>query len=86
VCTTCGELLAAIHFKEIIRAPPIDLDPKSTKESLVKEKEALFINQDTFCSNCQKSSCVRVAIPYVLRYLTNELAAMNIKLSFVIKK
>ena len=32
------------------------------------------------------ASCEKVAIPYVLRYLTNELAAMNIKLSFELKE
>ena len=35
-----------------------------------------------YCLNCRKNSCVKVEIPYVLRYLSNELAAMNIKLSF----
>jgi DNA-directed RNA polymerase I subunit RPA2 len=41
---------------------------------------------EVFCRNCRGSYCVKVAIPYVLRYLTNELAAMNIKLSFELKE
>ena len=39
-----------------------------------------------YCKNCQSNTCVKVTLPYVLRYLTNELAAMNIKLSFGVKE
>jgi len=46
----------------------------------------IFLNQETICKNCnQKNTCVKVAIPYVIRYLTNELSAMNIKLTFSLK-
>ncbi len=48
-----------------------------------REKEVLLVNNQDLCKNCnKKNTCVKVALPYVLRYLTNELAAMNIKLSF----
>lgn len=48
--------------------------------------EKFFIKQGIYCRNCKtEGTCVKVAIPYVLRYLTNELAAMNIKLSYTIK-
>lgn len=33
---------------------------------------------------CQGYDCKKVAIPYVLRYMTNELAAMNIKMKFTL--
>jgi DNA-directed RNA polymerase beta subunit len=49
-------------------------------------KENYFVKQDVYCRNCrEENTCVKIAIPYVLRYLTNELAAMNIKLTFGIK-
>ena len=31
---------------------------------------------------CETTECRKVALPFVLRYMTNELAAMNIKLEF----
>lgn len=34
------------------------------------------------CRKCANAECSKVVIPFVLRYLTNELAAMNIKLAF----
>lgn len=37
------------------------------------------------CKVCKDSQPKKVAIPFVLRYLTNELAAMNIKLTFLVK-
>ena len=40
-----------------------------------------------YCNKCKSGDgCVRISIPYVLRYLTNELAGMNIKLSFKVKE
>ena len=35
-----------------------------------------------YCRSCDGYQCKKVAIPYVLRYMTNELAAMNIKMKF----
>ena len=46
----------------------------------------VFSKEEIFCKNCQANTCVKVALPYVLRYLTNELAAMNIKLSFGVEE
>ena len=31
---------------------------------------------------CETYECKKVALPFVLRYLTNELAAMNIRMNF----
>ena len=42
--------------------------------------------EKVYCRNCMGNSCVKVALPYVLRFLTNELAAMNIKLIFGVKE
>lgn len=44
------------------------------------------IKDIVFCNNCQDTQCSKVAIPYVLRYLTNELAAMNINLTFQLEE
>lgn len=49
-------------------------------------KDEFFVDQNVVCKNCgDLNTCVKVAIPYVLRYLTNELAAMNIRLSYTVK-
>ena len=51
-----------------------------------KERDLLLVNREDICKNCnKKNTCVKVAIPYVMRYLTNELAAMNIRLTFSLK-
>lgn len=44
------------------------------KDELEKGKPA--------CKMCNTSKVAKVSLPFVLRYLTNELAAMNIKLMF----
>lgn len=85
ICKTCGELLAVMH--------------KQTGENL-KIKESIILadlglekgvdnirKQLPYCNKCKNGDgCVRICIPYVLRYLTNELAGMNIKLSFKVKE
>lgn len=40
------------------------------------------VKEEVYCGVCDTYDCRKVAIPYVLRYMTNELAAMNIKLGF----
>jgi len=40
------------------------------------------IKEQVSCHQCNSKECEKVAIPYVLRYLVNELAAMNVKVSF----
>jgi DNA-directed RNA polymerase I subunit RPA2 len=58
----------------------IDMIKIESKNGKVLSKEEIY------CKNCQSNTCVKVSLPYVLRYLTNELAAMNIKLSFGVKE
>ena len=53
--------------------------PKVTIEDSLQQ---LSIKQKTQCRQCGCTDCKKVAIPYVLRYLLNELAAMNVKLKF----
>ena len=66
---------------------PKDVSNMNTNEERKQNsKDQFFIDQNVICKKCNnENSCVKVAIPYVLRYLTNELAAMNIRLSFTIK-
>jgi DNA-directed RNA polymerase beta subunit len=67
--------LATVISKEIEKKN----NDKNTKDNFV-------VRENNFCRNCrQNDTCVKVAIPYVLRYLTNELAGMNIKMKFTIK-
>ena len=40
------------------------------------------VNESVYCRSCDTYKCKKVALPFVLRYLTNELSAMNIKLNF----
>jgi len=35
-----------------------------------------------FCRVCDDYDCKKVSLPFVLRYLTNEMSAMNIRLKF----
>lgn len=35
-----------------------------------------------YCRVCDAYDCRKIAVPYVLRYLTNEMAAMNIRMKF----
>jgi DNA-directed RNA polymerase I subunit RPA2 len=40
------------------------------------------VNEKVYCRVCDDYDCRKVSLPYVLRYMTNELAAMNIKINF----
>ena len=44
-----------------------------------------ILNQKVKCSMCLNTKCFKVRIPFVLRYLANELAAMNIRMTFTLK-
>lgn len=89
ICQSCGELLATVYSKETIKVTGTIFDPdyeRKQKEQKSKEKDSLFVNEMVYCRNCKtENTCVKVAIPFVIRYLANELAAMNIKISFAIK-
>jgi DNA-directed RNA polymerase I subunit RPA2 len=87
ICSQCGELLGTLHIKETIKTAGTIFDTsREEKEKKRKENDNFFENTKVICRNCQKdNTCVKVAMPYVMRYLTNELAAMNIRLSFAIK-
>lgn len=89
ICTKCGELLAVLNYKEMIKNTlKLDKSPLDSTEAGKKQniKTDFFVDQNIICKNCQEeNTCVKIALPYVLRYLTNELAAMNIRLAYTVK-
>ncbi|DAZ96894.1 TPA: hypothetical protein N0F65_008855 [Lagenidium giganteum] len=75
VCTNCGSLLS-------------NATQRASVETAGQGEIAIAMMAKTqwFCTVCQTGdSCQAVAMPYVFRYLTNELAAMNIKMSLALK-
>ena len=70
VCNKCGSMLSCYLKKE-----------KVSGESLTE-----VFKETTFCQACKNTDCSLVPIPYVMKYLINELAAMNIKLKFRLKE
>lgn len=54
--------------------------------SCYTKDEVMFKRKNRVCVYCQKNGKIseqkKIAMPYVLRYLVNELAAMNIKVQF----
>ncbi|GLD94016.1 hypothetical protein PINS_up002627 [Pythium insidiosum] len=75
VCTTCGSLLS-------------NATQRASVETAGQGDVAIALKSKTqwFCTVCQSGDgCHAVAMPYVFRYLANELAAMNIKMSLGLK-
>lgn len=80
VCLKCGSILStynAVSSSETILPSEEVLRNPSTDKYLVK--------REAHCRVCNDNQCSKVVMPYVLRYLTNELAGMNIKLTFKTK-
>jgi len=83
--------LAVLNYRELIKNTLIThknlavIDGNNAQKK-TNPKDDFFVDQNIVCKNCGDiNTCVKVAIPYVLRYLTNELAAMNIRLSYTVK-
>lgn len=75
VCTQCGSLLST-------------MTQRATVESAGQAEIAAYIRarDHWICVSCNSGTfCEAVAMPYVFRYLVNELAAMNIKLKLTVK-
>lgn len=73
VCSKCGSILSTYVNREI-------LNRNNTDQLTAGSNFA--VSEQVFCRVCDTYDCKKVALPFVLRYLTNELAAMNIKLKF----
>lgn len=75
VCTGCGSLLS-------------NATQRASVEGAGQGELAMAARAKTqwFCVKCRRGDqCEPVAMPYVFRYLANELAAMNIKLTLSLK-
>lgn len=75
VCTNCGSLLS-------------NATQRASVEMAGQGEIAVAMKAKTqwYCTVCQTGeNCQAVAMPYVFRYLANELAAMNIKMSLSLK-
>ncbi|KAM7455814.1 hypothetical protein BLSTO_03437 [Blastocystis sp. subtype 1] len=71
VCDRCGSILSA------------------TAKQLTQQEAATMKDRlpKMMCHVCKTSTtCHAIPMPYVTRYLVNELAAMNIKVTFDVEK
>jgi DNA-directed RNA polymerase I subunit RPA2 len=77
VCTKCGSILSTYVNREIIK--------RNNMMSTVtggSDQQKYAVKEKVICRVCDSYDCKKVALPFVLRYLTNELAGMNIRLNF----
>ena len=74
VCNKCGSIISCYLNKQI----------RKTQSTVIKTEgaQAYTVNESVYCRVCDAYDCRKVALPFVLRYLTNELSAMNIKMKF----
>lgn len=75
VCANCGSMLS-------------NATQRASVETAGQGELAIAMQakRQWYCLECQSGEhCAAVAMPYVFRYLANELAAMNIKLSLSLK-
>jgi DNA-directed RNA polymerase I subunit RPA2 len=77
VCAKCGSILSCFLNRQILRK-----NEKLGDAAPAFNPEDYPVKEDVKCSVCDTYDCRKVAIPYVLRYMTNELAAMGIRLNF----
>jgi len=78
VCTKCGSIISCYLNKKIRKRENMTIDAASGGSSA----HGYSVNTAVYCRSCDGHDCKKVALPYVLRYMTNELAAMNIKMKF----
>jgi DNA-directed RNA polymerase I subunit RPA2 len=89
ICGGCGTLLG-VHSQvnKVLETEVMNVLSKVSANNNGNEKNSNSNNNSKkrdlqYCRNCDTGESVKkVAIPYVLRYLVNELAGMNIKLNF----
>lgn len=71
VCEECGSLLSTYSVVSKVK-------------EAIRTADLSRLTEQVRCRVHPQAKTSKVAVPYVLRYLTNELAAMNIKLSFAL--
>jgi DNA-directed RNA polymerase I subunit RPA2 len=79
VCSGCGGLIT-VHAMP--NTSITDANQPNNKAPLAANGKGHIVRGMQYCSTCKSSAGVKpVRLPYVYRYLTNELAGMGIKLS-----
>jgi DNA-directed RNA polymerase I subunit RPA2 len=89
VCSHCGDLLAPIMSTTTVTA--VEEVVGTSTEAGQTPKKRLRRRTDVCCRN---KACIaanggrveQVALPFVFKYLVNELAAMNIRVTFEMKE
>lgn len=75
VCDKCGSILSCYVSRSIEK-----------RESTEVGERKILMSERASCKVCKENSkCKKVAMPFVMRYLTNELAAMGVKIKYLIK-
>jgi DNA-directed RNA polymerase I subunit RPA2 len=74
VCNKCGSIISCYLNKQIRKSQSTIIKQSGTQDYTV--------NESVYCRVCDAYDCKKIALPFVLRYLTNELSAMNIKMKF----
>jgi len=47
--------------------------------------EKIWGEANPYCNACKTNDCKKIILPFVFRYLANELAAMKVKMQIVLK-
>ena len=79
VCCKCGSILSTYLNRQILKRSGNEINNKFKEGA---NSGGFAITEKVICRVCDTTECRKVALPFVLRYLTNELAAMNIRLEF----
>ena len=80
VCTKCGSILSVYESVSISK----NNTGNFVDEELLANQggEKYLVKREPYCRVCKDTKCAKVIMPFVLRYLCNELAGMNIKMLF----
>lgn len=72
VCNKCGSIISCYLNSQI----------QKNQTTVTEGSPAYNVNKAVYCRSCDSYDCRKISLPYVLRYMTNELSAMNIKMNF----
>ena len=97
LCTTCGDLLAPMSTETTISEVVVDdsataegdtegMDESNKRKKRLKRRVVNRCKNPACLASAGKGKVESVAIPFVFKYLVNELAAMNIRVSFGLKQ
>eukprot|EP00742_Colponemidia_sp_Colp-10_P010597 GILJ01011653.1.p1 GENE.GILJ01011653.1~~GILJ01011653.1.p1 ORF type:complete len:1142 (+),score=150.84 GILJ01011653.1:411-3428(+) len=76
VCTLCGSVLTPVSIRTSSLA----------SSAVIRLSRGITAKRDMTCQFCETNrGCEKIAMPFVYRYLSNELAAMNIRMTVGVK-